>query len=151
MNGVKPTDTLNQVFGENKWGKAPVKPCRIKLGYKTLNMVSKLGNPFTRRQPITRPSKKCRCVMPPNTLCAKIMDLNPCENFFNLIEMELKKIAKACGWPKNKEQLAKRIESIIEEIPVSWYQKTFSSLPNRWKEVQRRKGDNTDFYCPKYH
>ena len=42
------------------------------------------------------------------------MDLNGAENAFNMIEMESKAERRANGWPKNKKELADRIDMAIK-------------------------------------
>lgn len=94
--------------------------------------------------------KRCRCSLPEGHVCAKVADINPAENMFNLIQMELKEYAKQHGWPKNADELADRIEIIINEIPKEWYTATFQSLEKRWKTVKSTFGKNTDYHVRKH-
>ena len=41
------------------------------------------------------------CVLPPNTLCSKVPDLNVLKTFENKVESSLKELGKRGGWPKN--------------------------------------------------
>ena len=100
--------------------------------------------------PITRPCKKCRCKFSDNQACAKSPDLNGAENLFNLIDKELKAEARRIGWPKSKEELARRIEKILNAVPKSWFKSTMGSMPKRWKECIKRNSKMTDFFIPKY-
>ena len=151
MRGAKPVETLDKVFGKNKWGKAPVPPCKKLLGYRKVHIKkSSRRKAHMRNVPVTEHHKRCHCTLPANTMTAKIMDLNPCENLFNLVEQELKKIAGIKGWPKSKNQLIERIKFILDNIDVSWFENIFSSLPKRWKSVISKRGKNTDYFVRKY-
>ncbi len=99
---------------------------------------------------VTDPRKRCYCPsLKADQTAAKIMDLQGAENLFNLIKTELKNQSRESGWPRSKEQNATRIASILDNVPKQWFRSTMSSLPTRWKEVIRRKGNLCNFYIAK--
>ena len=53
------------------------------------------------------------------------------------------------GWPQNAEELQTRITTIAHNIPKSWFQNAFKSLPDRWRKCIKIRGKLTDLYCPK--
>ena len=99
---------------------------------------------------VPRPIKRCHCNLPEGSNAAKIPDLNPVENLFSIIENEVKEHGGALGWPKNKDELRKRIISICENIPKSWFKSVFESLPNRRRQCVKLRGDMTDYFRSKY-
>ena len=151
MRGAKPVDTLNQVFGQGCWGNTPPPPCRIQTGTRVVQVkASKKRKAHERTIKTYRPKKRCHCNLPDDANAAKIPDLNPAENLFNLIEMELTKLGRNKGWPKNRDELKARIELVLtKQIPKTWFKNVFSSLPKRWKECVKRNGKMTDFFIPK--
>ena len=151
MRGHKPSEALDEIYGEGQWLTTPPPPCRHVVGHRTIKVkASKNRKAHTRQQPIFDPKKKCFCQLPSGALAAKSPDLNIAENFFNEITTQLAIRGITLGWPKNVEELQMRIEDIIEKIPKSWYRKAFDSLPNRWRKCIKTFGKMTDFYIPKH-
>ena len=95
------------------------------------------------------PKKKWFCTLPPGANPAKSPDFNIAENMFNMIQQELSRRGLSEGWPKNVDELEARIVQAIKNIPKSWYRKSFSSLPRRWKKCLELNGAITDFYVRK--
>ncbi len=98
------------------------------------------------------PRDVCTCrALASDETAAKIPDLQPAENIFNLVTMELQSWAKQEGWPSNKKELKSRISHILDNIDKSWFRNIFSSLPKRWRKVVQLKGEMSDFLTPKSH
>lgn len=150
MRGAKPVETLDQVFGQGCWGATPPPPCKIYVKSRVVQVKASAGRKAHSRTIKTfRPKKRCSCVLPVNANAAKIPDMNPAENLFNLIEVELKRRGRSQGWPKNKDELKQRIELILKKIPKTWFKNVFKSLPKRWGKCVSRGGKMTDFFIPK--
>ena len=120
MKGVKPTEILDEVFGENNWPKTPKPPCKKVIGQREIIVkASKDGRRKEHKRTINvyQPMKKCFCKWEEGCIAAKSPDLNIAENFFNEIQRRLRKIGLCEGWPKNREQLVERIKLVVADIP----------------------------------
>ena len=71
---------------------------------------------------------------------AQSPDLNPIENVWAYIEVELKKHVI-----KNKSQLAEKINEIWNNIPPSYIKKLNMSIPKRIEMVIRNKGGHIPY------
>ena len=150
MNGGKPTDTLDEVFGAGMYGNPPPPPCKFVTGTRKIQVkAGKNRKAHERTIKVKVPKKRCHCTLGCDEQAAKIPDCNRAENLFNHIENKLRKMGRTHGWPKNKEQLKERITSILNKTPKSWFKNTFASLPDSWKEVVKRRGNLSDYYVPK--
>ena len=68
---------------------------------------------------------------------------------FNFLQAGLARMGNELGWPKTKEEVKDRIKNLIENIPKQWFKKAFESLPARWSECLKRRGEMTDLYIGK--
>ena len=139
---------LIQIFGHGNFGNPPTPPCKFVIGTRDIHVKAGKREAHTRTIKVTKPYKRCRCVLEENQQAAKIPDCNRAENLFNLIEMELKKQGRK-SWPKNKNELKQRITKIIGKIPKRWFKKSFKNLPKCWREIVKRRGRLSDYYIPK--
>ena len=152
MNGAKPVDTLDTVFGPGNWGTPPPPPCRKITGYRLTQVrASAKRKAHVRRVPIYQTHRRCHCTLPLGAQAAKIPDVNRAEKLFNLIEEKLKTQGRDNGWPKNRQELKERISNIIERTPKSWFVDCFATLPETWEKMIARKGKLTEDYIPKYN
>ena len=150
MKGAKDPDTLDEVFGEGNWFKAPVPPCRHEVGTRDIVVKgSAKRREHVRTIKVYQNFQRCHCKWEQGVLAAKSPDLNLAENFFNEVQSRLRKMGISIGWPKNREELVSRIKKVANEIPKSWYKKAFLGLPARWEKVIERNGEMTDHWKPK--
>ena len=152
MNGGKPVEMLNEVFGEGKWLDRAPKPCKFRVGERDVNIkASSKRKAHKRTIGIFKPKERCGCNLPPNALCSKAPDLNGVENVWNKVETDLKELGKREGWPKNREELIERLKQILDGIPNSYFKKLYASYPDRWRKCVKLGGRMTDFYIPKHN
>ena len=62
-------------------------------------------------------------------------------------ELSLRELTECCH--KSVDELEAQIVEALENIPRSWYRKSFKSLPKRWKKCVELNGAMTDFYVKK--
>ena len=151
MNGGKPVQTLNAVYGEGKWLDRAPRPCKFRIGERSINIkASPKRKAHTRTIGVFKPKERCHCNLPTNVLCSKAPDLNGVENVWNKVEMDLKDLGKKEGWPKKREELIQMLKQILDEIPNSCFKKLYDSYPKRWKKCVKLGGKMTDFYISKH-
>jgi len=73
-------------------------------------------------------------------------DLNPIENFFHLISMELKKdtVGKDISY-ETFDQFSERVKNLIVNFPITKIDKIIDSMERRIDEVIRSKGNRTKY------
>jgi transposase len=69
-------------------------------------------------------------------------DLNPTENLWSYLKRELDQYKEA---PRNLDELWERVQEVWTNIPISYIQKLYESMPRRMEEVVRSRGGHTKY------
>ena len=99
------------------------------------------GDPSQNSAAAKRAMANCNCSMSLIQIPPRSPDLNPSENFFNMVRCKLNDDALRLKIAKESfEEFQARVICTIYSIPVEMVNKTIASIPKRLRQIINRKG-----------